>query len=390
VLPIDFGGGSDIPTVRLSLRHAFAQSPTIAGELAVRDIATAVEGIRDLGDFFARLARNDPNRFAARHWGILQATYAEAARQLDDLLKQSRIRVDSLPAGTASLIDRESIVVDREVAGRWLPRHVRSARRSGDAWQYTSLLSTLLLQDLLRLNPESGRAWFREHLARSTLAETAPSEADPRLARHLAGFWHIKDKHLRLAMLGDGTTDPELRRLIDGRKIDLLSEIRSTATALERDLGSDWAERLWLDWRDYDTQIRLFSSLRSWLLTTRRATPEPRPPEQPAEVRPLKPKPKPRALGWPPPPSSPVEPVQSAEARVAEMAAALEESRVRASRREARLLADLAAVRQTLEAVETARAESAEKASDLRNALTVERRPSGRRAGIGSPGSSRT
>ena len=135
-LPVKVDTGPGSP----SLGPAMAQSPPVEGELAMADVAEAVEGIRGLSDFFASLAQNDPNRYAARLWVTLQESYAGAARQLTDLLEHGRIRVDRLPEGTPSLVDSGTIVVDRDVAGRWLPRFVRSARRSGDDWQYTSLL----------------------------------------------------------------------------------------------------------------------------------------------------------------------------------------------------------------------------------------------------------
>jgi hypothetical protein len=369
-LPIGFGGGQESP----SLGAVLARSPPVEGELTMADVAKAVEGIRDLGNFFAKLAQNDPNRIAGRRWSTLYESYAGAARQLTDLLNQGRIRLDDLPEGTASAVDRGAIVIDRAVAGRWLPRFVRSARQTGGDWQYTSLLSTLLLQDLLRVAPESGQSWFGEHLARSTLAEIYPSEADPRLARHFAGLWHIKDKHFRLAMLGDATTDPGLRRLNEGRKIDLMSEARSSARGLERDLGSYWADMLWRDWQDYLSQIRSFSPRRSWLLASRRTTLESLPPEQLEVVPPAKPKP--RALGGPTPTPAPEEADISRDTRVAELTAALEESRARATRREAQLFTELESLRRELETAETARAESDERVAELRNVLTVEREDS--------------
>jgi hypothetical protein len=178
---------------------AVAQTPTAAieGELAMEDIGKAIDDIRGVSGFFARLAENDPNLYAARLWSDLRDSYAGIARRLTVLLEQGRIRVGRLSGGNQSLVDGGTIVVDRGLGGRWLPRFVRSARRSGDDWQYISLLSTVLLQDLLSLEPDAGRVWFRKHLARSKLAAHFPPDEDPRLTRHLAGFWHIKDKRGR-------------------------------------------------------------------------------------------------------------------------------------------------------------------------------------------------
>ncbi|MDH3472114.1 MAG: hypothetical protein OEM59_00365 [Rhodospirillales bacterium] len=254
--------GTDSP--RLAVTPARAATKVESGELGQADIRRAIDSIATLGAFYGRLANNDPNRHAAAFWTEMEAHYVRAGFALDDLLRRGRIRTKSLGEGRDGAVEGNEILIDGRLGGRWQAEFVRNTRRIGnDDWGYISLLSTVLLENLYRLEPDAGLDWFKSHQSRSGFSDAAKLPRESDLARLLARFWHLKDKYLWSAM-APAESEGE-RRLREGRKIDLLSEMMAVARDAERNVAADWKDRLTSDWHDYDRMVSRFGTNRAWL-----------------------------------------------------------------------------------------------------------------------------
>jgi hypothetical protein len=249
---------------RLAATSARAATEVESGELGQADIQRAIDSIATLGTFYDRLANNDPNRHAAAFWAEMEAHYVRAGFALDDLLRRGRIRIESLGEGRDSSVEGGEIVIDGRLGGRWQAEFVRNTRRIGnDDWGYISLLSTALLENLHRLEPDAELDWFKSHQSRSGFSDVAKLPRDSDLARLLARFWHLKDKYLWSAM-SPAESGGE-RRLREGRKVDLFSEMTAVAQDAERHVAPAWKDRLTSDWHDYDRMVIHFSTNRAWL-----------------------------------------------------------------------------------------------------------------------------
>jgi hypothetical protein len=262
---------------RLAATSARAATEVESGELGQADIQRAIDSIATLGTFYDRLANNDPNRHAAAFWAEMEAHYVRAGFALDDLLRRGRIRIESLGEGRDSSVEGGEIVIDGRLGGRWQAEFVRNTRRIGnDDWGYISLLSTALLENLHRLEPDAELDWFKSHQSRSGFSDVAKLPRDSDLARLLARFWHLKDKYLWSAM-SPAESGGE-RRLREGRKVDLFSEMTAVAQDAERHVAPAWKDRLTSDWHDYDRMVIHFSTNRAWLAAaapSRTAAPRP-------------------------------------------------------------------------------------------------------------------
>ncbi len=102
----------------LRMTGAAAQTAP-GGALGRGDVRRAIESLIWLGNFYATLAKNDPNRYAAEFWLNMADTYRRAGLALSDLEARGAIRVEDLTGGAASKLEAGAIVLDRRLGGPW-------------------------------------------------------------------------------------------------------------------------------------------------------------------------------------------------------------------------------------------------------------------------------